>query len=43
MEELDSSDVCVGNLTDIINRIDDWSDEMKKLLNNNNDYVVDVQ
>lgn len=43
MEELDSSDVCVGNLTDIINRIDDWSDEMKKILNNNNDYVVDVQ
>lgn len=43
MEELDSSDVCVGNLTDIINRIDDWSDEMKKFLNNNNDYVVDVQ
>lgn len=43
IEELDSSDVCVGNLTDIINRIDDWSDEMKKLLNNNNDYVVDVQ
>lgn len=43
MEELDSSDVCVGNLTDIINRIDDWSDEMKKLLNNCNDYVVDVQ
>ena len=43
MEELDSSDVCVGNLTDIINKIDDWSDEMKKLLNNNNDYVVDVQ
>lgn len=43
IEELDSSDVCVGNLTDIINRIDDWSDEMKKLLNNNIDYVVDVQ
>ena len=42
MEELDSSDVCVENLTDIINRIDDWSDEMKKLLNNN-EYVVDVQ
>jgi DNA repair exonuclease SbcCD ATPase subunit len=43
MEELDSSDVCVGNLTDIISKIDDWSDEMKKLLNNNIDYVVDVQ
>lgn len=43
MEQLDSSDVCVENLTDIINRIDAWSDEMKKLLNNNNDYVVDIQ
>lgn len=43
IEELDSSDVCVGNLTDIINRIDDWSDEMKKILNNNDDYIVDVQ
>lgn len=42
MEELNSSDVCIGNLTDIINKIDDWSDEMKKLLNNN-DYIVDVQ
>ena len=43
MEELDSSDVCVENLTDIIYRIDDWSNEMKKLLNNNNNYIVDVQ
>ena len=43
IEELDSSDVCVGNLTDIINRIDNWSDEMKKILNNNDDYIVDVQ
>ena len=43
IEELDSSDVCVENLTDIIYRIDDWSYEMKKLLNNNNDYIVDVQ
>lgn len=43
MEELNSSDVCIGNLTDIINKIDDWSDEMKKFLNNDNNYVVDVQ
>lgn len=42
MEELNSSDVCIRNLTDIINKIDDWSDEMKKFLNNNY-YVVDVQ
>lgn len=41
MEELNSSDVCVNNLMDVINRIDDWSNEMKKLLNNN-DYVVDL-
>lgn len=43
METLDSSDVCVNNLSDIINRIDDWSDEMKKLLTDNYDDVVDVQ
>lgn len=42
MEELNFSDVCIRNLTDIINKIDDWSDEMKKFLNNNY-YVVDVQ
>lgn len=42
MEVLDSSDVCVGNLTDIINKIDDWSNEMKRFLNYNSD-VVDVQ
>ena len=41
MEELNSSDVCVNNLMDVINRIDDWSNEIKKLLNNN-DYVVDL-
>lgn len=41
MEELNSSDVCVNNLMDVVNRIDDWSNEMKKLLNNN-DYVVDL-
>lgn len=41
MEELNSSDVCVNNLMDVINRIDDWSNEMKKLLSNN-DYVVDL-
>lgn len=41
IEELNSSDVCVNNLMDVVNRIDDWSNEMKKLLNNN-DYVVDL-
>lgn len=43
VEELDSSDVCVENLMDIITRIDTWSDEMKKLLNKENCIVVDVQ
>lgn len=43
METLDSSDVCIRNLTDIITRIDDWSDEMKKLLGTKYDYVVDIQ
>lgn len=43
MESLDSSDVCVNNLTEVISRIDDWSDEMKKLLTNKYDYIVEVQ
>lgn len=42
IEELDSSDVCVENLMDVIDKIDSWSDEMKRLLNYNID-VVDVQ
>ena len=43
METLDSSDVCVENLTEIITKIDNWSDEMKKLLTNKYDDVVEVQ
>lgn len=42
MEELDSSYVCAKNLEDVINRIDNWSDEMKRILKNKNDYVVEV-
>lgn len=42
IEELGSSDVCVENLMDVIDKIDSWSDEMKRLLNYNID-VVDVQ
>lgn len=42
MEELDSSDICVENLMDIIMRIDNWSNEMKKYLSNNDCIVVDV-
>lgn len=41
IEVLDSSDVCVENLTNIITQIDNWSDEIKKLLTNTT-YVVDV-
>lgn len=43
IETLDSSDVCVGNLTDIITKIDGWSDEMKKLLTNKYDDIVEAQ
>ena len=43
METLESSDVCVENLTEIITKIDNWSDEMKKLLTNKYDNVVEVQ
>ncbi|WP_195761392.1 ParB/RepB/Spo0J family partition protein [[Clostridium] scindens] len=43
MEILESSDVCVENLLEIINKIDDWSYEMKKLLSDKCDYVVEVQ
>lgn len=43
METLDSSDVCVNNLEDIITKLDDWSFEMKKLLRNRYDDVVDEQ
>ena len=43
METLESSDVCVENLTEIIAKIDNWSNEMKKLLTNKYGDVVEVQ
>lgn len=43
MEVLESSDVCVENLSEIVNKIDDWSYEMKKLLSDKCDYVVEVR
>ena len=43
MEVLDSSDVCVGNLEEIITKLDAWSYEMKKLLTRKYDDIVDVQ
>lgn len=43
MEVLESSDVCIENLSEIVNKIDDWSYEMKKLLSDKCDYVVEVQ
>ena len=42
METLDSSDVCVSNLEEIITKLDNWSYEMKKLLTNRYDDVVEV-
>lgn len=42
MEELDSSDVCVENLLDIITKIDNWSLEMKNIVNKKNDVIVDI-
>ena len=42
MEELDSSDVCVENLLDIITKIDNWSSEMKNIVNKKNDAIVDI-
>ena len=41
MENINNDEVCMGNLMDIIHKLDSWSDEMKRLLNN--DYIVDVQ
>lgn len=42
MEELDSSDVCVENLLDIITKIDNWSSEMKNIVNKKNNVIVDI-
>ena len=41
MENINNDEVCMRNLMDIIHKLDSWSDEMKRLLNN--DYIVDVQ
>lgn len=43
METLDSSDVCIENLSEILLQIDRWADEMKKILPNKFDYIVDIQ
>lgn len=43
MEALDSSDVCVRNLEEIISKLDQWSYEMKKFLQTKYDDIVDVQ
>ena len=42
IEELDSSDVCVGNLLEVITKIDNWSSEMKNIINEHNNIVVDI-
>lgn len=43
IEVLDSSDVCLRNLMEIIDKIDIWSNEIKRLLPEEYDYVVDIQ
>lgn len=43
METLDSSEVCMENLLDIVNQIDKWSDEMKDIMMKNRNIVADVQ
>ena len=42
MEVLDSSNVCIRNLEDIITKLDNWSQEMKKLLSNKYDDIIDM-
>ena len=42
IEELDSSDVCVGNLLEVITKIDNWSSEMKKIISEHNNIIVDI-
>ena len=45
MEVLDSSDVCVQNLTEIVDKIDSWSAEIKKILSkefDNYEEIIDV-
>lgn len=42
IEELDSSDVCVGNLLEVITKIDNWSSEMKNIINEHNNIIVDI-
>lgn len=43
MEELDKSDICYSNLMEIVDKIDDWSNEMKRILGNTADYIIDAQ
>ena len=45
MEVLGSSDVCVQNLTEIVDKIDSWSAEIKKILSkefDNYEEIIDV-
>lgn len=42
MERLDSSDVCVSNLVEIIENIDNWSSEMKKILGDKYEDIIDI-
>lgn len=42
IEQLDSSDVCIGNLLEVIAKIDNWSSEMKNIINERNNIIVDI-
>jgi hypothetical protein len=43
MEQLDTSEVAVRNLTEIMEQIENWLSEMKAILAAKNDIIVDVQ
>ena len=43
IEELDSSEIAVKNLIEILDKVDKWSDEMKTILGNKYNNVVSIQ
>ncbi len=43
IEELDSSEIAVKNMIEILDKVDKWSDEMKTILGNKYNNVVSIQ
>jgi ParB family chromosome partitioning protein len=43
MERIDTSDVAVKNLSEIIDQVDKWSSEMKTILGSKYEYIIDMQ